>query len=141
MLAPRARSLRSRVARPLVLSAPARRRLARVALAQSAGSETGIRETSVGGEKDLIHPAEGDRRKFLAHLRELSGVHGKGSSETLRHARSNEVLPRRRDRTRRVRWRDGYGDPTSHQSSLGSGFAGDVVVPGAVERPRPGPRD
>src|ERR1700733_8427808 len=141
ILAPRARSLRWPVAIRLAPAAPERGRLERAALAQSAGSAPEIGEISAGGEKDPIHRADGDRRKTLAHLRELSGVHGKGLSERLRPACSNGVLPRRTDRRRRVRWRDGYGDPTSHQSSLGSGFAGDVVVPGAVERPRPGPRD
>ncbi len=116
ILAPRARSLRSRVAMPLALSAPERRRPVQAALAQSAGSATGIRETLGGGEKDPTRRAEGDPRKSLAHPRELSGFHGKGFSEMSRHARSNEVLPRRMDKTRRVRWRDGCGDPTSHRS-------------------------
>src|ERR1700683_1091985 len=105
ILAPRAKSFRSHVAMRLAHSVPERQRLERAALAQSAGSATGIGEISAGGEKDPIHRAEGDQQKALANQRELSGVRCKSFSETLRHACSNGVPPPRTGTSRPVHWR------------------------------------
>ena len=110
------RSLQSRAAMPLIPSSPKWRRPGQAALAQSAGSPREIPETLGEGEKNLIHLAEGDRRKSSANPRELSGFRRKHLSEMLQRGRSNAALRRRMGKTRPVRWRGECGDPTSHRS-------------------------
>ena len=119
ILARRAKSLRSRAATLPAPSAPVRRRLEPAALAQSAGSPTGIQETSGGEEKDPTRRADDDQRKSLACPQELSGAHSKGPSGTLQHTRNNAALEPRMGKMRRVRWRVECGDPISHSSFAG----------------------
>src|SRR5580698_10137468 len=135
------RSPQSRAATPMIPSAPKRRRPGRAAPAQSAESGTEIPGTLAGGEKNLIHLAERDQKMSSANSPELSGFRRKHPSEMWQRGRNNLALRRRMGKRKRVRWRAEYGDPTSHRSSLGSGFAGDIVVPSAMERPGPCARD
>ena len=48
-----------------------------------------------------------------------------------------QTLQRRTDKRKSVRWRGGCAGPTPLGSLLGSGSAGDLVIPCAMERPGP----
>ena len=134
----RTRSLQWRAAMLLIPSSPKWLRPGQAVLAQPAESPIEIPETLGEGDRNLIHHAGGDRKKFSANPPELSGVRRKYPSETLQPGRNNAVLPRRMGKMRLVRWHGECGDPTSQCSfSLGR-VAEKFLIPRVVVMVGPG---
>src|ERR1700691_1764265 len=125
---------------PASLSAPRRRRPAPAARAQSVRSGPKIWKNSAAAGKDPVHRANFRWIHPLANPPKLAECPHTGFSEMLPRASSNVILQRRTDRRKTVRWHGVYAGPTALGSLFGSGFAGDLVIPGAMKCPRPGAR-